>query len=211
MDGKKQEHVLDRLDVGLAAELKHVFISLGFTTEDVKALCKRGALASVLWQARGFGVAKTEISIDRTRGFEDLLGKDWGDLVVDHHDPRSATIDKINLADICLEHTLQEGEEKVPMSVRDQRLTDANLIPLDAYAYRIFWERREQIPLWLRRKDPQDWHHPMIVFRGTAFKGRDGYRCCLAMYWEGEWKQSLVNLSPDCVFEKRYVDIVVPG
>ena len=107
MDGKKQEHVLDRLDVGLAAELKHVFISLGFTTEDVKALCKRGALASVLWQARGFGVAKTEISIDRTRGFEDLLGKDWGDLVVDHHDPRSATIDKINLADICLEHTLQ--------------------------------------------------------------------------------------------------------
>lgn len=211
MNSKKQEQVLDRLDVGLAAELKHVFISLGFTTEDVKALCRRGTLTPLLWQARGFGTAKIEIDVDRTKGFEDLLGKTWNDMVVDHHNPRSASLAKLNLADVRLENMLQEGEQEILMSVRDRRLADANLIPLDAYMFRIFWEQRERLPLWLRLKDPHDWDHPMIAFGGTVFRGDKDYRCCLAMYWEGEWKQALVNVGCDYMLQKRSMAIVVPG
>lgn len=212
MDTKKVEEVLSRLDVGLAAELKRVCISLGFTTEDVKKLCRKGALTPLLWQGRGFGKVKIEVDIDRTKDPLELLDQQFKHLVLDTYHEGSDALDRIDLAQIRLEHMICDGESEISMETRIERLWEVGLVPLDAYAYRIFWEGRERLPLSLRQKKKRSNYgsYPIIAFPGSILKSqKSDFRGCLAMQWNGTWEQVIVNCS--CCLRNQYLIMAVPG
>jgi len=125
------------------------------------------------------------ILIDRAWPFNPvkLLDSDW---TIDEQDERALALDKIDLAEVRLEHVFKENETRIEGKERLKRLKKAGHIRLDAAVFLKLWENQELIPeSWKEQIGGQVMN---VCFDGTIFRDPDGRRWTLYLFWyDGRW------------------------
>ncbi len=118
--------------------------------------------------------------IDRTHLFNPakFIGKGWS---IEEQDERSLALSEVNLADIQLVTTLQNGEERVEGEEKLRRLKAAGYIRLDAKILQTLWGNKNLIP--------ESWKGKHVYFDGTVLRSPNGLRYVLYLCWYGdEWR-----------------------
>ena len=147
------------------------------------------------------------IPIDRSRPFNPgkFIGKGWDfwhgsadgngrDGYLDE-DPRSLALTQLDLSQIQLVTTLQEGETVVGGEEKQRRLKVANYIRLDLGIFQTFWENRYLIPQLFRELTNGDTTY--VFFDGQPLRSPHGFCFVLYLYfgvgrwhWDYHWLDS---------------------
>ena len=139
------------------------------------------------------------ITVDRARPFNpvELLGPGW---TIDEQDKWALSLNRIDLANVRLEHMLKENETGITGEERLKRVKKAGHIRLDAKVFQKLWENQKLIPeSW---KEKTDGYTNFIFFDGTILRNPLGDRCALYFHWDdSRWSSGHVWLEED-----RYVD-----
>ena len=131
--------------------------------------------------AYAISVSRT-ITVDRAQPFDPvkLLGQGW---TIEEQDERALALDKVDLAEVKLEHMLKNNETWIKGEEKLKRLKKAGYIRLDAKVFQKLWENQELIPeSW---KEKTDGYTTFIFFDGTILRGPRGSRCVLYLDWFG--------------------------
>ncbi len=99
---------------------------------------------------------------------------------------------KIDLSDVSLQSTLKNGENYIAGEENIIRLKN---FPLNASAFKYFWEHQDKIPKeWGEKKDGDI---QFIFFDGTILRGPSGYRDALyfCLSNDGNWHWNTRRLS----------------